>query len=121
MLDLAEEALDQVVVPVQERTEGQHLLAIGHRLHVRPRTLLGHPGSQRVAVVGSITQQDLARTQPVQHVCRRAPIMRLAFRDLQRHGTALGIHQRVDLARQAATRATHATGSALFFSAQAGC
>jgi hypothetical protein len=41
--------------------------------------------------------------------------MRLVFRYLEDHGTALGIHQRVDLARQAAARATHATGSAVFF------
>lgn len=37
MFDLAEEALDQVAVLVQERAESQHLFAVGHRLHVRPR------------------------------------------------------------------------------------
>lgn len=56
MLDLAKEALDEVAVLVQERAEGQYLLPVGHRLHVSPRTMLSHPGSQRVTVVGAVAQ-----------------------------------------------------------------
>ena len=52
---------------------------------------------------------------------RRAPIVRLTRSDFERHRTAVSIHQSVDLARQAAARATHATGSAIFFWAQAAC
>ena len=56
-----------------------------------------------------------------EHVVGRPTVMRLAFGDLERDGPALGIHQRVDLARQAAARATHATGSVVFFLAQPAC
>ena len=40
--------------------------------------------------------------------------MRLAFGDLEADRQTAGIHHRVDLGRQPAARATHATGSRLF-------
>jgi hypothetical protein len=49
------------------------------------------------------------------HIFRAAPIMGLAFRALKKDRQAAGIGERVDLGRQPAARATHATGWCFFF------
>ena len=99
VLDLAEEPLDLIAVLVQEGTEGGHVLAVGHLLDVGPGPLLGQTLAPRVAVVGPIAQKGLPRSKTAERVVGGPAIVRLAFGDLERDGPALGIHQRVDLAR----------------------
>lgn len=60
------------------------------------------PCSKRIAVVGSIAQQGLTLTQSTHHVRGRTPAMRLAFHNLERRGTPVGIVQCMDPARQKA-------------------
>ena len=50
-----------------------------------------------------------------------AAVMGLALGQLERDRQAAGVDQGVDLGRQAAARATHATGSVVFFWALAAC
>jgi hypothetical protein len=50
-----------------------------------------------------------------------APVMRLALGRLEEDGPAAGFAEGVDLCRQAAPRATHAIGSAVFFIPLAEC
>lgn len=68
-----------------------------------------------VGVIGSIRQQHVAAFDGADHVLRAAPVMGLAFGDFENDRQATSIHQRLDLGRQPAARATHATGSCLFF------
>ena len=76
---------------------------------------------QAVAVVGAVAQQDLARAQVIEHVGGAAPVVGLALGELQSDGQAIGVDQGVDLGGQAAARATHATGSVVFFWVLAAC
>ena len=54
--------------------------------------------------------KDLAGAEPIQHV-RSAPIARLALRQLQRNGQAIGIDEHMDFGCQPAPRAPHAPAS----------
>ena len=47
--------------------------------------------------------------------------MGLAFGELERNRQAIGIDERMDFRRQAAPRATYATGSIIFFWVLAAC
>jgi len=94
---------------------------MAHGPDIGPRAARFEVFAQFVRVIRAISQQDIARLNRRQHIVRTAPIMSLAFRDLQRDRQAIGIDQRVDLRRQAAARATHATGSDVFFLPLAAC
>ena len=77
--------------------------------------------AQRVAVIGAVGQQDLPRAQRVEHVGGAPSVVGLALGELQSDRQAIGVDQGVDLCGQAAARATHATGSFVFFWALAAC
>ena len=76
---------------------------------------------QRIAVIGAVGQKDLALDKRIEHVVCAAPVMGLAFGQFQSKRQARGIDKRMDLCRQAAPRAAHATGSIVFFLALAAC
>ena len=59
--------------------------------------------------------------QVAQHVLSAASVVGLAFREFQRDRQAFSVDQGVDLGGQPAPRATHATGSGVFFWALAAC
>ena len=115
MLDLAEEAFDEVAVSAEELAEGRDVFAVGHGSNVGPRPLLGQTVPSFIAVVGPVAEQDLPRTEFVEHVVRGSSVMGLSLGQLEGDGAVLGIHQGMDLGGQAAARATHATGSVVFF------
>lgn len=58
--------------------------------------------------------KDLPLDEDVEHVTGTAPVMGLAFAQLQGDRQALGIDKHMDFRRKAAPRATHATGSVVF-------
>ena len=111
VLELVEEALDLVPVAIQEGTECRRVAPVRHRFDVRPGALGGHGSSQRIAVVGAVSEEGLPGMQPVEHVGGAAAVMGLAFCQLDRDRQAVGVHQRVDLGGQTAARTPHALGS----------
>src|SRR5215212_8687590 len=110
VLELVEEALDEVAVAVQEWAEGRNVDAPWHRFDVGPGPTIEQRPTQRVAIVGAIGQQDLPGADAVQHIGGAAAIVGLAFAQLQCDRQAVGINQRVDLGRQPAPRAPQASG-----------
>lgn len=121
MLELVEEALDEVSVAVEEAAEGGDVLAVGHGLDVGPGASTGEILAQGVAVIGAVGQQDLAGPDGRQHVGGAATVVGLAFGELEGDGQPFGVDQSVDLGGQPTARATHATGSVVFFWALAAC
>lgn len=121
MLDLVEEALDEVAAFVELRTEGGRINALVERSDVGPCTLTDNHGAQRVAVVAAVSQQNAFARQCAKHVDGALAIMRLAFSQLERDREAARIDERVDLGRKPAAGTAHATTSAAFFSPLAAC
>ena len=121
MFEFAEEAFDEVSVPVQERAEGGDIDSIWHGLDVGPCTSLGEGFAQSVAVVGAICQEDVTLADRGQHVLGALTVMSLAFGKFQGNRQTTGIDQGMDFGCQPAARATHATGSVVFFLALAAC
>src|SRR5262249_15802530 len=113
MLEFAEEALDQIAIAVEEGAEGRDPHATGHRLDVGPSTVTGHVLAQGVAVVGAIGQEDLARPGARPQVLGALAVRGLALAELECNGQAVGIDEGMDLGRQPAPRAPHASGSKL--------
>ena len=62
-----------------------------HWLGVGPGAAFGKARSQGIAVVGAIGEKDLAGADPIQHIRGAPSIVRLALRQLQRNGQAIGI------------------------------
>ena len=76
---------------------------------------------QTVAVIDYGMGNLHSVAKALEHVVGRSPIMRLSFGQLEADGQAERIDQGMDFGGQAAARATHATGSAIFFWALAPC
>ena len=108
MLELIEEALDEVAVAVKEWAEGRDVLAVWHRLDVGPGPAQGI--AQPVAVVSAIGQRDLPVADAAEHVDGTASVMGLALGQLQQDRQAVGVDKRMDLGGQSASRAPHASG-----------
>ena len=111
MLELVEEALDEVAISKQEGAEGGNAHAARHGFDVGPGAAAFHLCAQSVAVIGSIRQKDLATGDVGQHVGGALTVMGLAGRELEEDGQAIGVDQGVDLGRQPASRAPHALAS----------
>lgn len=112
MLELVEEAFDEVAVAVavEPRAEGRDVYPIGHRFDVSPGSSLGHRRSEGVAVIGPVGEQDVVGADAVQHVGGAAAVVGLAFGQLERDGVAVGVNHGVYLGGQSAARAPHASG-----------
>ncbi len=89
MFDFVEKALDEISVAIEVRAESWYVLAVRHWFDVRPRSSLIEAPAQFVAVVGPVGQKDLPLGERAQHVVRAAPIVRLAFGQLQGDRQAL--------------------------------
>ena len=94
MLDLAEEAFDEIATSVEERAERRHLDASRHGFDVRPGAAPGEAVSQRVAVVGAIGEQDLRGAQAIGHIAGASAVMRLAPGELEGDRIAVGVDER---------------------------
>ncbi len=121
VLDLVEEALDEVAAFVEARTEGRWIYTLVERADVGPCTPADNLGAQRVAVVAAVSQQDAFARQRVEHVHGALAVVRLSFGELQRDRETARIDERVDLGRKPAAGTAHATTSAAFFSPLAAC
>src|SRR5271155_173045 len=111
MLKLVEEALDQIAIAIEKGAESGDAHAAGHWFDVGPSSLLLDRRAQGITVIGPVGQKDLAGSEVAQHVLSASSIMGLALGELERDGQAVGIDERVDLGRQPAPRAPHASSS----------
>lgn len=57
---------------------------------------------------------DIALAEAVQHIVGETPVVRLALGQLKQDRQTESVDQGIDLCRQTAVRAPHATGSAVF-------
>src|SRR6185437_10806900 len=113
MLDLAEEPLDEVSIAVEEGTEGRNVDASRHGFDVRPGTAICQALAKGVAVIGTVGKQNLTGAELVEHIAGAFAVMRLALGEFERDRIAVGIDKGMDLCRQSAARAPHASGSSV--------
>jgi hypothetical protein len=121
VLDLVEEPLDPIAVFVEAGVEGGRIDALIQRTNVGYGAPRRNFGSERIAVIAAIGQQDALARQRLQHVLAAAAVVRLAFRQLERDRQARGIDEGMDFGRKPASGTAHATTAAAFFSPLAAC
>lgn len=121
VLELREEPFDEISHLVDLGTEGWLLFAVAQRPDVCERTLICKPLADCVAVVGTVSEQDGAIADAVQHGLERLPIVRLARGQLERDWEAVAIDDRVDLGRVPAAGTAHAIAEPPFLSPFAPC
>src|SRR5579875_787833 len=102
VFDLIKEPLDEVPVSIEEWAEGGDVHPVRHRLDVGPGTSFIETGTERIAVVASVGEQDLAGAEAIEHIGSAAPVMRLTLGQLEGDRQAIAIGQRMDLGRQSA-------------------
>jgi hypothetical protein len=107
VLDLVEEALDQVPSAVEIQTEADRLGAVASWPDVGPCTLLGRKAPDPVRIITTIGQQHRFRLQSRQEFASKSVVVRLAGRQREPHRQAIGIHQCMNLAGQSTSRAPH--------------
>jgi hypothetical protein len=86
---------------------------VWHGLDVRPGALGRHGVAERVAVVGAIGHEDLARAETAQQVGGTPAVVRLSLAQLERDRKAIGVDEGVDLGCQPSSRTPHALGSSV--------
>ena len=118
---IEKEGLDVIALSVKPATEDRRIDTVRHGANISPRPAFGEARAKGVGIISPVRQENGSGPHGAEHVLGAAPVMGLAGRELERNGQTRGIDERVDLRRQAAPRATHATGSALFFLPFAAC
>ena len=95
---------------VEEGAEDWHRIALRHGFDVGPGAARRERGAQCIAVIGRVGEQDLALAETVEHIGRALAVMGLAFAELEDDRQTVCVDQGVDLGRQPAARAPHASG-----------
>ena len=80
VFDLVEEPLDEVPVSIEEWAERWDVHPVRHRLDVGPGASFIEAGTERIAVVAAVGEQDLAGAEAIEHIGGAAPVMRLGPR-----------------------------------------
>jgi hypothetical protein len=111
LLDPVEEAFDEVAGSIEVWTETDRFVAIAFRRDVGPCSLVDGEYSDPVRVVASIGKQHRSRLQARQELAGKPIVMDLTGRQREAEGQAIGINQRMNLARQAAPRPAHGLSS----------
>ena len=102
VLQPVEETLDEIAKAVKEGAESRDIDASRHRFDIGPGAAVGQILAQRIAVIGTVSQEDLPLANVAQHVGGASAVMRLAFRQLQSDRQAVGVDKGVDLRGQTA-------------------
>lgn len=110
VFDFAEEPFDRIAQFVKRHVEGGMADPVGHGPDIGDGTALFHRCSQGIGVVSPVGEQDIARTQAVEHVSGAAPVVGLARRNLEQDRQPIGIDQCMNFGGQPASRAPHASG-----------
>ena len=100
MLDLVEEALDQVPSAVEVRAEADRLVSIAPRWDVGPGALLDGKCSDPICIITSVGQQQRFRLQARQEFAGKPVVMRLTGCQREPDRQAISIDHRMNLAGQ---------------------
>ena len=119
MLQLREEALDQVALAVESLAEARLPAPVALRRDIGRGTLLLDQIADAVGVIGLVGQHDGARAEMVEQSVGDLPVVRLPCRQTEPNGEALRIDNDVDLGREPASRATETVICAPFFAVAA--
>jgi hypothetical protein len=107
LLDLVEEPFDQVARAVQIRAKTDRVFAIALRWDIGPRALLAGELPDPIRVVSTICEQHRLRKQGAEKNRTQPIVVRLTGRQSEMDRQAIAVHDRVNLTRQAPSRATH--------------
>jgi hypothetical protein len=102
VLEFVEEAFDQISEPIKHGTEDRDVGAPWHGFDVGPCGAIGAFLTEGAAIVTSVRQQSLARTDAPEDVGGASSVMGLAFAQLQPDRIAVGVNHRMDFGRQSA-------------------
>jgi hypothetical protein len=104
VLELAEEALDEVALAVERRGDGSLHLAVAGCGNVRLAAGLAHQVEDGLGVIAAIGDERLGGRQVGQQGWSEGLVGGLAGRDDETDGQALLVDDGVDLGRQSSTR-----------------
>ncbi len=121
VLEFVEEPFDSIALAVEPSRKGRPVFPVWHQADIAPGAAFGEAIAQGVAIIGAIRQEDVPGLNGSEHIGGFASIVSLPLAQFQGNWQAIGIDKRVDLRRQAAARAAHATGSLCFFWPLAAC
>ena len=108
VLELAEEALDQVALAIEDLAEAGLPFAIGFGRNVRHRALRLDQVADAVGVIGFVGQDNGAGIEAIQQPIRRRSVMRLTCCQAEPDRQPLRIDKRVDPGRETTSGATEA-------------
>ena len=119
VLQLVEEALNQVALPVDEFLPTVSLLAIGFVGNIGDGTLSPDAQTDAIRIVALVGNDDGFAIEPLQQGLGAGHIVVVAGRQDQPDRTAFRIDPRVDFRGEAASASAHTTNSTLFFTPEA--
>ena len=119
MLELAEEALDQVAFTVERLAEAGFPFAIGFGRDVGHRALRLDQVANAIGVISLVGQNDGARIETIKQAERGGSVVGLAGGQAEPDWETLSIDNGVDLGREAAAGATETMISTPLFAVAA--
>ena len=119
VLELAEEAFDQIAVTVERLAEAGFPFAIGFGRDVGHRALRLDQIADAIGVISLVGENDGARIETIKQAERGGSVVGLAGGQAEPDREALGIDDGVDLGREAAAGATETMIQAPLFAVAA--
>ena len=119
VLELAEEAFDQIAFAVEHLAEAGFPFAIGFGRDIGHRALCLDQIADAIGVIGLVGQNDGARIETIKQAERRGAVVSLAGGQAEPDREALGIDDGVDLGREATAGATETMISTPLFAVAA--
>ena len=119
LLQLVEEALDEVPLAIDGLLPAVLLLAVGSVWNVGDGALLTNAGPDAVGVITLVGDDDGARLEPVEQRPGAGDVVVIAGRDQEADRSAFRIDTRVDLRREPAPASTDTTNATLFLTPEA--
>ena len=119
LLELVEEALDEVPLAIDGLLPAVFLLAVGSVGDVGDGALTTNAGAHRVGVVAPVGDDDCARRQSVEQDLGASDVVIVPGRDQEADRPAFGVDPRVDFRREPAAASTDTTNSTLFLTPEA--
>lgn len=115
VLELVEEAFDEVALPVELRIDGALVLPVALCGDMRAGAAEGDDLEDGLGVVAAVCDGIGSRAQAVEQGRDGGLVGGLAWRDQQTDGQAAGVDDRVELGAQSSTRAADGVIRAPFF------
>jgi len=115
VFEFIKETFYGIALLVKLMAEDRRFDTIGHGADISPGSTFIEPFTKGVGVICPIRQKDIPRQHGVEHILGASPVVGPTFGQFQEDRQPHSIDESVDFGRQTALRATHATGSGLFF------